>query len=147
MCLVTVVNPTVAPENICPHPNPRNLWMWPYMYAQSLQSCLTLCNPMDCNLPGSSLHGILQARILEWVAVPSFRESSQSRDQNCVLHLTYISRQVLYHYCHMGSPNMTLSGKNFCSLDTQIRILRWEDNPGLYKWVLNPNTSVLIRHT
>ena len=35
------------------------------------QSCLTLCNPMDSNLPGSSVHGILQARILEWVAFPT----------------------------------------------------------------------------
>ena len=34
------------------------------------QSCLTLCNPMNCNPPGSSIHGILQARILEWVAIP-----------------------------------------------------------------------------
>ena len=39
------------------------------MQAKSLQSCLTLCNPMDCSLPGSSVHGILQARILEWVAL------------------------------------------------------------------------------
>ena len=35
-----------------------------------IQSCLTLCDPMDCSLPGSSIHGILQARILEWVAIP-----------------------------------------------------------------------------
>ena len=35
------------------------------------QSCLTLCGPMDCSLPGSSVHGIFQARILEWVAIPS----------------------------------------------------------------------------
>ena len=41
-----------------------------------LQSCPTLCNPMDCSLPGSSVHGILQARMLEWVAKPSSRESS-----------------------------------------------------------------------
>ena len=47
------------------------------------QSCLTLCNPMDCNLPGSSVHGILQARILEWVAMPSWR-SSRSRNQTWV---------------------------------------------------------------
>ena len=40
------------------------------MYAQSLQSCLTLCNPLDCSLQGSSVHGIVQARILEWVAMP-----------------------------------------------------------------------------
>ena len=42
----------------------------------SLQSCLTLCNPMDCSPPGSSVHGVLQARTLEWVAMPSSRGSS-----------------------------------------------------------------------
>ena len=44
------------------------------------QSCLTLCDPMDCSPPGSSAHGILQARILEWVAMPSSRGSSRPRD-------------------------------------------------------------------
>ena len=38
-----------------------------------MKSCLTLCNPVDCSPPGSSVHGILQARILEWVAMPSSR--------------------------------------------------------------------------
>ena len=52
--------------------------------AQSLQSHPTLHNPMDCNPPGSSVHGILQARILEWVAMLSSRGSSQSRDQTQV---------------------------------------------------------------
>ena len=41
--------------------------------AKSLQSCLTLCDPMNCSLRGSSVHGILQARMLEWVAMPSSR--------------------------------------------------------------------------
>ena len=50
------------------------------VYAQSLQSCLTLCDPMDCGLRGSSVHGTLQARIVEWVAVPSSRESFRPRD-------------------------------------------------------------------
>ena len=44
-------------------------------------SCLTLCDPTDCSLPGSSVHGILQERILEWVAISSARGSSQPRDQ------------------------------------------------------------------
>ena len=48
--------------------------------AQSFQSCLILCNPMDCSLPGSSVHGISQARILEWVAISSSRGSSPPRD-------------------------------------------------------------------
>ena len=47
--------------------------------AKSLQSCLTLCDPMDCSPPGSSAHGILQARILEWVAVPFSRGSSRPK--------------------------------------------------------------------
>ena len=47
-------------------------------------SCPTLCNCMDCSPPGSSVHGILQARILEWVAMPSSRESSQVRDRTQV---------------------------------------------------------------
>ena len=45
------------------------------------QSCQTLYDPVDCSPPGSSVHGILQARILEWVAVPFSRGSSQPRDQ------------------------------------------------------------------
>ena len=51
------------------------------------QSCPTLCNLMDCSPPGSSVHGILQARILEWVAIPSSRGSSQFRDQIQVSHI------------------------------------------------------------
>ena len=48
------------------------------------QLCPTLCNPMDCNPPGSSVHGILQARILEWVAISFSRGSSGTRDQTRV---------------------------------------------------------------
>ena len=44
------------------------------------QSCPTLCDPMDCSPPGSSFHGSLQERILEWVAIPFYRGSSQTRD-------------------------------------------------------------------
>ena len=45
------------------------------------------CNPMDCSLPGSSVHGILQARILEWVAVPCSKRSSWPRDQTCISYI------------------------------------------------------------
>ena len=47
-------------------------------------SCLPLCNPMDCSPPGSSVHGIFQARILEWAAIPFSRGSSRPRDQTKV---------------------------------------------------------------
>ena len=54
------------------------------MRAKSLQSCLTLCDRMDCSPPVSSAHGIHEARILEWVAMPSSRRSSQLRDRTYV---------------------------------------------------------------
>ena len=47
--------------------------------VRSLQLCLTLCDPMDCSLPGSFVHGILQARILEWAAIPASMESFPPR--------------------------------------------------------------------
>ena len=67
------------------------------MHAKSLPSCLTLCNPMDCSLPGCSVCGILQARILEWVVIPSSGGSSQPRDPTQVFYISYIGRKVLYH--------------------------------------------------
>ena len=56
------------------------------MYVKVLvaQSYLTLCNPMDCNLPGSSVQGTLQVRIFKWVAISFSRGSCQPRDQTCV---------------------------------------------------------------
>ena len=56
-----------------------NMRFTDYAPAQSLQSCPTLCDPMDCSPPGSSVPGILQARIVEWVATSSSRGSSQPR--------------------------------------------------------------------
>ena len=53
-------------------------------YAKPLWLCPTLCDPMDCSPLGSSVHGISQARILEWVAIPFYRGSSQHRDQTQV---------------------------------------------------------------
>ena len=67
------------------------------MCAQSLQLCLTLCNTMDCSPPGFSVRGTLQARILEWVAMPSSRGSSWSRDWTCVSCFLHC-RWILYHW-------------------------------------------------
>ena len=59
---------------------------------------------MDYSPPGSSVHGILQARILEWVAMPSSRGFSWPRDQTCISCVSCISRRVVYHYCHLEGP-------------------------------------------
>ena len=64
------------------------------------KSCLTLCDPKDCSPPDSSVHGILQARILEWVAMPSSRGSSQPRDQT---HVSCIECGFL-PLSHLGVP-------------------------------------------
>ena len=61
------------------------------------QSCLTLCVPMDCSPPGSSVHGTFQARILEWVAISYSRDLPDlSRHQTHVSCVSYIGRQILY---------------------------------------------------
>ena len=64
------------------------------MHAKLLQLCPTLCDRMDCSPPCSSVHGILQARILEWVTKPTSRGSSQPKDQNCISSVSSIGRRA-----------------------------------------------------
>ena len=83
--------------------NPQCIWKWAlweiirswgwnthewdlclYSDSEVAQSCPTLCDPMDCSLPDFSVHGIFQARVLEWVAISFSRESSQPRDRTQV---------------------------------------------------------------
>ena len=101
------------------------------------QLCPTLCDPMVCSLPGSSVHGILQGRILEWVPIPSSRESSQPRDRTqgfptadgfftvwvtrealsitwtigkvyCLLYFLPQNHRWYYCQCYFSKPNYTL---------------------------------------
>ena len=66
--------------------------------SEVTQSCLTLCDPMDCSHPGSSIHGILQARKLEWVAISFCRGSSQPRDLlSCRSSLYILDIKPLLH--------------------------------------------------
>ena len=62
----------------------RTLCVCIYMCVLVAQSCPALCNSMDCNLPGSSVHGLFQARIMEQVVISYSRGSSQPRDQTCI---------------------------------------------------------------
>ena len=67
------------------------------MRALSLQSCLTVYDPMGCSPPGSCVHGILQARIMVWAAIPLSRRSSRPRDWTHGSKVSWIGRRVLYH--------------------------------------------------
>ena len=93
------------------------------------QLCLILFDPMDCSLPGSSIHGILQGRILEWVAIPSSRGSSPPRDW---IPVSCIGRWILYHLSHwevqytglqLLSKNSHLPLKLCCF--RSLRAFRW----------------------
>ena len=68
------------------------------------QLCLTLCNPMDCSPPGSSVHGTLQARIVEWVAISFSGGSSWPRDGTHIPWVSCISRCILHHNASWESP-------------------------------------------
>ena len=92
-------------------------------WSKVAQSCPTLCDPMDCSLPGSSVHGIFQARVLEWVAISFSRESSQPRDWTRVSHIAgrrfivWATREDLLYksflICCSGLARY-LSGKRVC---------------------------------
>ena len=123
------------------------------MYAQS---CPTLCGPMDCSLSGSPVHGILQARILEWVAIPYSRGSSWPRDQTLISYVSCISKKNFFflffiflkfyfktlHNCisfakyqnesatgiHLGSPETPLRSLVYCQYQ-QTLLLSLKKDP------------------
>ena len=95
----------VYPSSLCIHPSIHPICFsiyhvynlsCIYMYVCA-QSCLTHCDHVNYSLPGSSVHGISQARILEWVAMPSSRGSSRCRDQACVSRVYCIKSEFLPH--------------------------------------------------
>ena len=77
------------------------------VYVFYAQLCPPLYRPMDCSPPGSSVHGIFQARIREWVAISSSRGSSPPRDRTSV---SCIGRQILYPLSHQGSSEAHIEG-------------------------------------
>jgi len=95
--------------------------------AQLFHSYSTLCDPMDCSPPNPSRHGILQARILEWVGMPFSRGSSQSNDYTYISYISSIGRQVLYNWCHLVSPisTITLNANGFNASPKRHRLTGW----------------------
>ena len=100
-------------------------WIYGYVHAELCRSCLTLCDPMDYSPPGFSVHGILQVRILKWVAVSSSMGSSWPRNRTHISWVSSIVRQVpprkphrcggptikytrIFYYIEVGTANLCL---------------------------------------
>ena len=111
----------------------------PRVHAKLLLSRPTLWDPMDCSLPGSSVHGILQARILEWFAISFSRGSSQPRDWT---YISCIGRKILYcwatgeaprrgRYRVRGEGTTFLDGKPFQTLFVLNISVSWRNRQRL----------------
>jgi len=122
-----------------------NLQCFPFLWYNSscwwwclvAQLCPILCgpwNPMDCSPPASSVHGILQARILEWVATCFSRESSQPRGQT---HVSCIGRWVLYHWVTWEAHNSFYQGWSWTirmSLNVGLENTHWFSRVSLHQF-------------
>ena len=110
--------------------------MWAYMLS-CFSHVQLLCDPVDCSPPGSSVYGISQARILEWVAISFSRGSSQPRDQTHIC----IGRQILYHWGTWEAPisscmllnHLEIIQDEFLSHATKIIWKRW-NKPSHHEW-------------
>ena len=90
--------------------------------SEVTQLCPTLCDPMDCSLPGSSIHGIVQARILEWVAIFFSRGSSQTRDQT---EVSFIAGSRFTLWATREAPKYSRCSINICWMNEWMRMKRW----------------------
>ena len=115
--------------------NHQLFWLRKVCMLSHCSHVWTLCDSLDCSTTGSSVHGVLQTRVLEWVAMSSSRGSCQSRDQTHVFHVSCIDRWGLYDYSHLGSPDCPVKVKvtQSCPMPIdctvhgifQARILEW----------------------
>ena len=98
------------------------------LFAYSVaQSCPTLCDPINCSPPGSSVHGIFQARILKWVVISFSRGFSWSRDQTCVSYISCISRWVIYYCASWEVPilPLILAKRSYGKICYILALLLW----------------------
>ena len=108
--------------------------------TQSLQSCSTLCDPMDCSSPGSFVHGISRARILEWVAISSSRGSFWLKDWTSVSWSSCIGRWVLY-FCATWEAHLVSLAFNlllWLNSPTQSHYLMYFAIIYIFIWALVP---------
>ena len=97
-------------------------WLNRQVCSCHAHSVLILCNPVGCSLPGCSVHGILPARTLEWVAIPYSRASSWPRDWTCVSYVASAGTQVLYQLGHLSHKlySLLLMSNATCYCSTMV---------------------------
>ena len=105
--------------------------------SEVAQLCPTLYDPMDCSLPGSSVHGIFQARVLEWVAFPSQGIFPTQELNLGLLHC----RQTLYHLSHQGSPHSVYVLQICCRRLLRVPGTARRSNPSILKEI-SPGCSL-----
>ena len=107
-------------------------------------SCIRLCDTMDCSLPGSSVQGILQARTLEWVAMPSFRGSSRPRGGTritlCLLHwqASSLSLLLLFSRSDFLQPHVCQASLSFTISQSLLKLMSIE--------LVMPSTYLILSH-
>ena len=114
----------------------------------SVQSCLTLFCLMDCRLPGSSVHGTFQARILELGATPYSKGSSQPRDQSCVSCISCIGRWILYPLVPPGKPSLEYTYNNVVLLSAvqQSELALCVCTSPLFGFPSSINLTIILYH-
>ena len=131
MCVELLSNPVDYQSQVTWGPIP-----WGWVRVLVTQSWTNLCDPRDCTQSGSSAHGILQARILERVAIPFFRGSSQPRDWT---RLSCIADRIFTIWVHQGFPGGDSLPVVWCCTEgeaqTFLSILLWLFSHSPHIWV------------
>ena len=96
-----------------------------FLFFFSFKTPVCMLSAMDCSLPGFSVYGVFQARILEQVAISSSRGSSQPRNWTHVSYISCIGRQILYHQCCCSHASQETSSLRRTMQTVECRLLHW----------------------
>ena len=93
------------------------------------------CNTMGCSLPVSSVHGLFQAKIREWIAISYSKGASWPRDRTHISYISCIGRQILFHWCHLGSlEDPLLEFNKVYTMNLELKIILIPDTHTLISW-------------